>query len=151
MNAWLLILVLWLPWNYEYLSDIASDPIWCYAATPAGHPERIGWYDGEIHIVDCKLDAETQRRLAHETQHHLAIKHDIGDWKAFIELAKAEVFYSKTKYSEHQRGSFIGALRHGHRGVGSGFELHAELPLILEGQLPESLQPWYPWFDLGGQ
>lgn len=29
------------------------------------------------------------------------------------------------------------------------WELHAQLPWLMNGRLCQELQPWYPWFDLG--
>ena len=141
MHPYLFIVLLSLPWNWQYFLVGLDSQAWCHRAAPAGFPERIGWYDGEIHIVDCRFDAETQRRYVHELDHHLTHYYGIDhyDWSEFLSVVENE----SLNWNEHQRNSAQAMFDYG-----GAFELHAELSNILDGQLPASLQPWYPWFDL---
>jgi len=105
--------------------------------------QRVGWYEVKtrmIHVVYVREDHDMLRRLSHETMHYLAGVAKLGNWDKFAKLAMKEV--RRGDYSRHQILSVKGMIRYG-----GGYELHADLPGIFEGQIPESLQKWYPWFE----
>jgi len=135
----MLLFVLWLPWNWSYLPTAMNANVWCHEAPPARYPERIAWYDGGIHIVGCQFDAETKRRYVHELDHYLVDHYDVGNWDYFVSLVRAE----STGWNEHQRNTVEWIIVDG-----GGIELHADLPMLLEGKIPPALQAWYPWFAL---
>jgi len=137
------LFAMWLPWNWDGLvAEMSTTTVWCHEAPPPAYPARIAWYEERfhiVHIVDCDMAIETQRRYVHELQHHLAAQYHVGDWEAFVLAIQVE----STSWNEHQKNSveWIAA-------DGGGQELHADLPWLLDGEIPSSLQSWYPWFDL---
>ena len=144
MHPYLLMVLLSLPWNWQYFPVALDSKVWCHRAAPAGFPERIGWHNGEIHIVDCGFDKETRRRYVHELDHRLTRYYGIDqyDWSEFLSVVANE----SENWNEHQGDSAQAMIDYG-----GPLELHAELSNILDGRLPSSLQPWYPWFDLSSR
>lgn len=140
-SALVVILLMWLPWRVEWLPVAGQAEIICHWAPPSGFPERIGWHDGAVHVVHCNLDQETTRRLSHEMQHYLATKNKLGNWDKFANLVMKEM--RRGDFTRHQRLAAKGMIAYG-----GGYELHAELPMMVHGEIPAAFQPWYPWFDL---
>jgi len=146
MNWLLVILILCYP-------GLAIKPEWysrLRSADVRGHymdsRGRIGWYNPEtweIHIVYSYEQGGRPmlRRLSHEAHHYLARKAKLGDWEKFADLTMK--LARRDHCSAHQLKTIKGMIAYG-----GGYELHAELPWILEGKIPLELQMWYPWFVL---
>jgi len=150
LKAFALIMLWSLPWQTDYLLhlhaiefDFRCDIVWA-AYARAGNtiivcPEAAGRYT-------------LKKAIIHESQHHMQWTEcpgcDPEGWDAFERTVVQIV--KKGDYTDHQRNSTIALV-----GVPVNEpwynELHAELPNILELDIPEPLCPWYPWFCEGKQ
>lgn len=151
MSPWLLIMVLAsMPWKPQYWPTIAQTPVvWSSARC---HHARACYYDGVIYLQseweDAYFDKELHHAVLHEMQHHVQCQGYIwrtgAGWTDFVDLL-AEMLESGTlseQQVEYLKTLLGDDLAHAH-------EVHAELPWVLRGHLPEQFAPWYPWFDVG--
>jgi len=147
MNVWLLVIILSMPWKSEYWPTLMRTPvIW---SNTRCHQSRACYYDGTIYLQPKwdygYFDADLRHALIHEMQHHLQCSGQIwrtdGGWERFEgllvellasgELSEEQVDYLTTLLGDTQI-----------------HEVHAELPWILDGELPPEFADWYPWFYL---
>lgn len=151
MSGWLAIMLLAsMPWNPQYLpSMMRASVVW--SNTHCRHRARACYYDGTIYLRSeweaAYFDRELRNAALHEMQHHMQCQEQIwkveGGWIQFLELVRG--LLDSGTLSEHQAGS-LRALLDG--GVAQAHEVHASLPVILDGHMPLEFAAWYPWFDL---
>ena len=153
MRVLIIILVFW-PWRFTWLPTVLKAPLYTdrqlgaaicegqIACTTVGTPtvvfvsrDRADWVRGGglAHMV------------IHELQHYLQIESGLresADWQGFSRAVDAMIL--SNEYSDHERNTMLYLRRC------APLEMHAELPALLRGKMPPELQPWYPWFELGG-
>lgn len=142
MYPFFILILALAPWKPEYhqalfdLHVIVHDYPYCGDYSPGAWtlPDRA------IHLCPTPGDYWPWLGL-HESQHIMASTFlGYRNYDVFAKLAMQELYNGP--YAEEQ----IDLARY-YLSYGS-HELHAELPWILHGELPPSLQPWYPWFQL---
>jgi len=141
MYPFILVLVLSLaPWRPEYRQALLHLEI-----IHEEYPCDVGAWVGPDQIIHlCPAPGDRMDWLAlHETQHIMASRYlPYTNWDIFSRVAMKAL---KTGgYSQEQIDLAEYILSY------SGHELHAELPWIVQGDLPPQLQRWYPWFELEG-
>ena len=143
-----LIFALWLPWNWFWLPSVFSAPVNTDAQANCTNHLACAKSDGMIFISpdpdDWVICGGLKRVVIHELQHHLLFKSGLyyePDWDGFCNVIAEMILYGD--YDEHQRGTMRVM-------CDDPPELHADLPLLLDGEIPQELAPWYPWFNLGG-
>ena len=146
-----LIFALWLPWNWLWFPVALRAPVNTDAQTVdivcMGHGACATDYM-VIFISpdpdDWLLYGGLERIVIHELQHHLLFKSGLyydPDWDGFCDVIADMILYGD--YDEHQRGTMRVM-------CDDPPEMHADLPLLLDGEIPQELARWYPWFNLGG-
>ena len=144
-----LIFALWLPWNWFWFPVVLRAPVNMDAQTVdivcKGHVACATDYR-VIFISpdpdDWLLCGSLEQIVIHELQHYLQFTfgmHDEADWNGFCDIIADMILYGD--YNEHQRGTM-------RMMCDDPPEMHAELPILLRGEIPEELAAWYPWFDL---
>jgi hypothetical protein len=146
IGVFLLIISQW-PFNPEWEGAIKKVNIkptaWrCHRGAVACY------YDETIHLdfFDREAIEETggyERVYMHELGHHLQVESRIcerpGGWKKFkgivSDLAKSGRY--QNVYQKRSLKLIMSWQPH---------DLHAELPIVLKGEIPRELRRWYPWF-----
>lgn len=150
MTGWLLaILLLSMPFKPEYWPALLEPEVeWSNAR--CRNNALACYYDETIYLKNWpwfflwphSLGAE--HALIHEMGHHLQGREQIwrnpGGWDAFEAIVRELI--STGDLDDDQKRNLESMLEW------EPYELHAELPLILEGEIPPVLQAWYPWFEI---
>lgn len=152
----LLIMLTW-PWKMDWVPSALSIGIEWRA--PDGKwpckAEAIACYSAGDEAMflsprpgDLNKAGGMTRVVFHELLHHLQFESGIfreHRWEEFRADVADFILYEGHDLSDHQRAT----LRY-HMVERSDelWELHAELPAVLEGEIPCGLAPWYPWFEL---
>ena len=105
------------------------------------------YYDNAINIDLVVAWPEVRHATFHEMQHRMVHVYGVwpanNDWSGFMELVADLV--ARGQLNDEQLAiiaSWIGC-------ADCQFnELHAELPWILDGNVPEQFADWYPWLEL---
>ena len=142
-----LLFALWLPWNPFWLPTVLATSVNMDARTvytTCESPLACARSDGLVFISpdpdDWIVCGGLRRTVNHELQHSLGFTsglYERADWDAFCDVIADMILYGH--YDEHQRGTMRTMCY-------DPPELHADLPLLLGGKIPEDLAPWYPWF-----
>ena len=145
--ALILIFAMSLPWNLLWLPMVLSTPINMDARTVyvvCPNHQACARSSGRVFISPSPetwtLCGGLKRTLNHELQHSLGYTSGLyanADWEGFCDVVAEMILYGD--YDEHQRGTMRTMCY-------DPPELHADLPLLLGGKIPEDLAPWYPWF-----
>jgi len=148
LSPWVALFLWWasfVTWNEGWLPVIDRVEIVWHNEPGWPGQEGCGWYEEQIHVRTDHSEYEWRLPavLMHELNHYLADVAKLDDWDKFANLAMKEMRRPDAGWTRHQVLSVKGMI-----GYGGGYELHAELPTILEGDIPPCLQRWYPWFDL---
>jgi len=147
MNGWLLFLVLFtMPYRMQYWPVVASTQVeWNNWRCRGG--ARACYYDDTMYL---KSDWQGVERIDglrhaanHEMQHRMQgltrIWETPGGWPEFERLVSELI--DSGQLDQSQTETLSGLMRDS-----QAHELHAELPLVLNGHLPSQFAPWYPWF-----
>lgn len=153
----LALLSLWtLPWRLSALGFVAQLDVAVGCEEYADLAGVCGgYYDdrGESRaIVACEhecLYTELNAIILHESQHHMQLKYRIsrrsGGYSSFREAVVHEI--QRPVYEEEVREAVYALIKQDRSSGSRAYnELHAHLPVLLEMNIPPSLQPWYPWF-----
>lgn len=139
MNTFLALLLAWFPLKADRYDSVAKlEIIW--HEYPCDYGAWTG-PDNRIHLCPAPGD-DLIWLISHEAGHILA-GHNLPrntDWDKFAGLAMMELRQSKPTKAQMQRAKEV--LAYG------GHELHAELPWITKGHIPQSLARWYPWLEV---
>lgn len=140
---WLCIFLIAWPFKLEWLpviaqSDIRWDAaIFCEAASGC---TTFGVVHLDPKMGRDKLETVWIHELHHSLQYRTRIQAECGGWLKF--MATLGDLVNEIEYpNQHTEDAFRGLLDQ------SPWEAYAELPWILQGDIPESLECWYPWFD----
>lgn len=132
----------WLPWTSEVkvlLTESRSQVIFTGEASPF---RGLCCMEDRANIaINSNAAVEDWPMITlHETQHILAyiLWPDLPSWAGF---EAAAIACAKEVQPQRMRGVYKFADM-------NVYELHAQLPWLLNGKLCPTLQPWYPWFDL---
>jgi len=148
MIDWLLILILMaMPWKPGAFWQIARVPV-VWNARPCS--DMACYYNSTVYLSpewrNDPFDYGLRAAVTHEFMHYFACKEKVweneGGWPAFQALVARSIPWGEL--TTYQR-EIINAL------WDIPFELHGTLPHLLGGDIPPSLQDWYPWFDLKGE
>lgn len=148
MHGWLLaILLLSMPFKPEYYSTL-TEPQVRWSNARCRNDASACYYDNTIHLKSWWWfifnGQRAERALLHEMGHHLQCREMIwrnpGGWDAFEVVVRELV--NTGNLNEHQKVSLETMLEW------QPHELHAELPWLLDGEIPASLASWYPWFEV---
>lgn len=148
MKILLLILILKWPWNPWWIPEVVSAEVfWAFDCGDAS-----ACYHSSIRTIIISPDQDEwracgglERIIIHELQHHLQFEtrmFERDEWDEFRNDVADFVLYSPYDLSEHQQRSLRALMGRSDEL----WELHAELPIIMEGDIPVSLARWYPWF-----
>jgi len=135
-----IILTAWLPWTDGSREVLSKGRVARHQAPCFGNLR--GWYSPGNKVGICSTVAPEALPMVmlHESQHYLAAHYGIGSWGEFSWQAMACTWTESERVRVEAR-KFAGM---------SGYELHAQLPWLMQGHLCPELQPWYPWFDIKG-
>lgn len=138
LAVYLFLLMAWLPWNKGGVDKLNEAVI--EQMMPPDCPGRGSFYmPNRIMVCTTTRPASRKMVLLHESQHYLLYRHDIRMIK-FIPTAMTTL-----KDQDLSREQWIQIRKRLRLGP---WDLHAQLPWILKGQIPSDLQSYYPWFDL---
>ena len=138
MYPFFILLLALAPWKSEYHQALFDMRV-VVREFPC---DWAAWAEPDRTIYLCPAPGDRWEWLGlHESQHIMAWTYlpDIN-WDLFAHVAMKALYNGD--YTDEQIALAEYYLTYG------GGELHAELPWILHGDLPSSLQQWYPWFDL---
>lgn len=129
------------PWNPAYV-----DALYHMGIEVHNRPCPSSAWTGPGQVIHlCPAPGDDWGRLGlHESQHLLAgrfLQSPAVRWERFAPEVMAALKGGQYKSGHTEWAQDV--LQYG------DFELHAELPWILHGEIPPELQAWYPWFDLG--
>lgn len=149
MTYWLFILLLALgmPWNIDGLRALSGMDVVIHRYDGYGPIDSRPYSaaitdDGTVYLIPLDRQ-DLAMNLLHESQHFLAgRKYGLAnaDWDEFGRLAM-----NALQAGDYNRQQVITAKYY---LVCGGYELHAQLPWIVHGDIPSTLQPWYPWFNI---
>lgn len=125
------------PYTWEAKAQAIQVPL-VLDAGRCRHGAPACMYDWTIYFDYRATVGQRERIFIHELGHFFQSRYLVwqqpGGWDEFERLAWQAVEHG----TEHQQNSVLAfTLPH---------ELHAELPLILKGNIPPELANWYPWF-----
>ena len=147
------LLILWsLPWCWNHAASVARLRVDDY-----GGPQCIDDnvivvahydpYHETIHLCPGQ-SSHLRHAIIHESQHHMQLVENVALWPggyaAFERAALYEI--DQGDYSPGVRAT-VHALADMEDRFPTYNELHAELPWVLNMNVPDSLQAWYPWFE----
>ena len=149
IRLWLIVMVI----ASAHWSTSALPVIWqtaySFDATPCGL--AYACYDNDTIVIDLTVAriGEIRHIAFHEMQHRMTHTYGIwpadNDWSGFMELVADLVAAGELNTEQVVNvGSWIGCPE----SLCQFNELHAELPWILEGNIPEYFAYWYPWLEL---
>lgn len=157
LKLFALLILLTLP--YQGPQDLATAlmtdiVVGCEGLPHAESPYLMGSYNGQYKIITiCENDLiwhELKHTVIHELQHHMQLTERVYarpcGYRCFLE----DVLYEMETgdYSEDVIKTVHYLIRVDEdNGSYAYSELHAELPWVLNMEMPESLQEWYPWFE----
>jgi hypothetical protein len=136
----MLMMTMWLPWGPGWAEVVTTAPLDLHFNCQGAW---MGW-DRHIHFCMGEHANLYPWATVHELQHwlyHYQLDGRVWDWDEFGQIAMAAL--QEGDYTEEQMFRFEWAYQFG------GMELHAEIPWWTRGDIPPSLQKYYPWFDLG--
>lgn len=85
----------------------------------------------------------------HEMQHHFQAVAGMSEWPGgygvFIEALRGAI--ASGRYTDKHQVRTMKAMVE----TWPPFEAHADLPLLLDGEIPPEVAKWYPWFDLSSE
>ena len=138
----LMVLLPWMPWTHEARTLIAhSKGQVIFTGEPSPFRGVCCMNNRPDFAINSSAAIQDWPMITlHETQHILAyiLWPDLPSWAGF-ELAA--IACAKEVQPQRMRGVYKFADM-------NVYELHAQLPWLLNGKLCPTLQPWYPWFDL---
>ncbi len=112
-------------------------------------PHKTACYDGGMIYLTPYTDESGRSpkdQYLHELQHHFQAEARIserpGGYEKFLEILR-DVIHSGRYKNEHQLATMKAML-----ATWKPDEAHADLPLILKGEIPPELADWYPWFQV---
>lgn len=103
--------------------------------------------DGYMHLNPTTNDSGRSLKdiYLHEMQHHFqevsGIADSPGDYDMFIEALRGAI--ESGRYTDKHQIRTMKAMVE----TWPPFEAHADLPLLLDGDIPPEVAKWYPWFD----
>ena len=156
------LLILWaLPWRLQSWGDVAEIQV---AIGCEAHPDLDGicaaYYDpnhGPATIRLCEHEClqdgvmNLSTLVLHESQHHMQLQYHAYDWPvgytAFRQAVLREIM--GVGYNEELRYAVYRLIEIDQANDSPYYsELHAQLPCLLDMQIPPDLRYWYPWFVL---
>jgi len=139
MYPFLILLLSMAPWKPSYQTGLFNVRLFVHE-----YPcDALAWTGPDRNIHLCPGPDHDWRRFGlHETQHIMASTYlGYTDFDIFARVAMQDLYNGDYTLKQIEEAQY-------YLGYGA-YQLHAELPGILYGDIPSSLQSWYPWFDLG--
>ena len=134
----------WLPWTYEAKALLQQKKAIVIFTGQPGYARGMccGVNPASFSVNSNCASEDLQMVVLHESQHllgHLyAERNDFPGWSGFEILTLAcAVRTQPLRMRELLKFAEMGP-----------WELHAQAPWLLKGNLCPELQPWYPWFEL---
>ena len=151
------LLILWsLPWRPQFLGQVAEIQIviGCEARPDLDGVCAAYYEDNDqprtIRLCENKcLWSALGDFVLHESQHHMQLRYHMWRWPGGYTVFEEAVLYEMDHgdYTDEVRSSvqaLVQADKASDRFLYS--ELHAQLPVLLDMQIPAPLRYWYPWF-----